>query len=242
MLLLSKDYLSVTPEKSALEEHLPNLQQNVTDDVNTQRNTIQPLLVDALWMAKRVSSHIPSLPRYTLPYLPQIVHFLLKKASILQTHNEYVSMLMTDMSIYLKELHSPKLGMPVMMRRDSIRAFINLAIQEFHGHLTTESGNGHHLDLHSYPEIMAFIQHLRNSAALLNVIEDRAEWQDILNRCGLEDSPSDSILLEEVASIPLPPDDLETNLDISAIVAQLSLHDVNVPHLLGQIQQNTGDI
>ncbi len=40
-------------------------------------------------------------------------------------------------------------------------------------------------------------------------------------------------------SIPLPPDDLESNLDISAVVVQLALHDVNVPHLLGQIQQNT---
>ncbi len=119
-----------------------------------------------------------------------------------------------------------------MVRRDHVRAFINLAIQ-FHEHRTTESANGHHLDLHSYPEILAFIQCLRNSAALLNVQEDRAEWRDILKRCGLEDPPSESTLLEEIASIPLPPEDL----DIWEIPAQPSLHGVNVAHLPGQVEQ-----
>ncbi len=107
-----------------------------------------------------------------------------------------------------------------------------LAIQ-FYEHRTTESANGHHLDLHSYPEILAFIQCLRNSAALLNVQEDRAEWRDILKRCGLEDPPSESTLLEEIASIPLPPEDL----DIWEISAQPGLHSVNIPHLLGQVEQ-----
>ncbi len=87
--------------------------------------------------------------------------------------------------------------------------------------------------MHSYPEILAFIQCLRNSAALLNVQEDRAEWRDILKRCGLEDPPSESTLLEEIASIPLPPEDL----DIWEIPAQPGLHGVNIPHLLGQIEQ-----
>ncbi|KAK0229671.1 hypothetical protein EDD85DRAFT_890010 [Armillaria nabsnona] len=242
-LLLSKDYyLSVTPENFAIQGDLRELHQNITDDsssddLHNQQRLIKRVLVEALWMAIRASSHIPTLPPYTLPYLPPILHFLLKKASILQTHSQYVSMLMTDMGRYLKELHSPKLGMPVAARRDHIHAFINLAIQEFHEHLTTDSPNGHHLDLHSYPEILAFIQRLRNSAALLNVQEDRAEWGDILNRCCLDDSPSDSIVLEEVASVPLPSEDLEDNLDIPAIVAQLALHGVNIPHLLGQFNR-----
>ncbi|KAK0442027.1 uncharacterized protein EV420DRAFT_1649830 [Desarmillaria tabescens] len=241
-LLLNKDYLPVTPEAFAIKGKLRELQRNRTDGTSSeapdnQRNPIKPLLVEALWMAKWATTHIPGLSPDTLPYLPQILHFLLKRASTLQTRSQYVCTLMTDMDRYLKELHSSK--MPVMVRRDHIRAFINLAIQEFHEHLITESANAHHLDLHSYPEILAFIQHLRNLAALLNVPEERAQWRNILKQCGLEDSPSDSVLLEEVASIPLPPEDLETNVDPSALAAQLCIHGVNIPHLLGEFQLNT---
>ncbi|KAK0492429.1 hypothetical protein EDD18DRAFT_1465345 [Armillaria luteobubalina] len=216
-LLLNKDQLCVTLGKRAMERHLRNLHDEQT----------QPQLGDALWMAKMVSSNIPNLPRYTLPYLPQILHFLLKKASLLPTRSQHVCLLMTDMSRHLKELN--RFGVPIFARQDYIRAFITVAIQEFHEYLTTESGNGHRLD--SYPEILAFIHGLQDSAAPLDVVEDRKKWQDILKQCGLENTPSHS-----VPSLQL--EGVEINLPMSKIREHIARHHIDVFRLFQDIQQN----
>ncbi|KAK0477816.1 hypothetical protein IW261DRAFT_1608778 [Armillaria novae-zelandiae] len=222
-LLLKKDHLYAPSEKFVIEEYIREVLPNTTDDFNNAQDGIKSVFLDALWMANRVPSYIPTMPRHTLPYLPQIVHFLLKKASLLQARSQYVSTLMMDMSKHLEELHS--FGIPVVVKRDHICAFITLAIQEFHENRTPESPDGNHLGVY-YPDIRPFIQRLQTSAAVLNVEENRSQWRDIVGRCGLEDSPFDSIPLEEVASIPLPPDE-----KLSDIIAQLTGHGIAVPSI-----------
>ncbi|SJL02060.1 uncharacterized protein ARMOST_05384 [Armillaria ostoyae] len=77
-LLLNKDCLLVTPETFAIRGDLRELRRNQSESTTSeapdnQGNPIKPLMVEALWMAKRATTDIPSLPSHTLPYLPQIL-------------------------------------------------------------------------------------------------------------------------------------------------------------------------
>ncbi|KAK0463549.1 uncharacterized protein EV420DRAFT_1095899 [Desarmillaria tabescens] len=162
-------------------------------------------LSEAISVTQCVESYIPNLPSCTLPYLPQILRFLLKRAYSLQDCKRYVVMLVADMDKYLQEcLHLSRPGITIGMRRNHLRAFLNLTTKELHEPLTAERPNC--LDLHLCPKTVAFIERLRNLAYVLNVsADDSAQWQDILQSCRVDDTPPAPVCLEEIASVPLPP-------------------------------------